>query len=92
VNNLAAERDGNLLRIAVNGTRLGTFTDASPLSGSRFGVINWASQFDTAIADFDNVAVAAWDADVTAVGAADAPSAAGFLPASLEGLPSKRIE
>jgi len=80
VNNLAAERDGNLLRIAVNGTRLGTFTDASPLSGSRFGVINWASQFDTAIADFDNVAVAAWDADATAVGAADGLGAAGALP------------
>ncbi|MBI3960405.1 MAG: hypothetical protein HY328_16450 [Chloroflexi bacterium] len=79
-NDLTAELDGNLLRIFVNGTLLGSFTDPSPLGGSRFGLINWASQFDTAIADFDNVSVAAWDASMTLLGAADAPSAAGFLP------------
>ena len=92
LNHLSAEVDGNLLRIFVNGTLLGSFTDASPLGGNRFGVINWASQFDTAIADFDNVSVAAWDASVTVLGAADAPSAAGALPGALDGLAPAPVE
>lgn len=85
-NNLAAEVDGNLLRIFANGALLGTFTDPSPLAGERWGVINWASQFETAIADFDNVSITAWDTTTALVGAADAASGVS-APVALPGLP-----
>jgi len=86
INQLKAEADGNLLRIFANGTLLGSFTDSTPLTGTRFGVINWASQFDTAISDFDNVSATAWDAGTSLVSAADAPSTPGSLPVPLENL------
>ncbi len=90
LNNLTAEMDGNLLRISINGTPLGTFTDSAPLSGDRFGVINWASQFDTSIISFDSISTAAWDSNPTIISAADGAPAAGSLPLLLEEeLPSR---
>ncbi len=90
LNQLSAEVDGNLLRIFVNGEMLGAFTDGSPLPGAHFGVINWASQFDTAIADFDNVSAAAWDVSGAVLSAADAVSGIGTLAAEWEEIPPVR--
>lgn len=59
-NDLELERDGNLLRIAINGKMLGSYVDFEPLSGGYFGLINWASQFESALADFDNYRVTTW--------------------------------
>ena len=60
-NDLELERDGDLLRILINGTALGGYIDFTPLGGGYFGVINWASQFEEALADFDNYRVVTWD-------------------------------
>lgn len=59
-NELELERDGDLLRIFINGTALGAYTDPEPLAGGYFGLINWASQFEQALADFDNYRVVTW--------------------------------
>lgn len=85
-NHLLAEVDGNLLRVSVNGVLLGAFTDASPLGGNRFGVINWASQLDTAVADFDNGSATAWDTGGAALGSASMSLGAGAINLPLEDL------
>ncbi|MCB0079490.1 MAG: hypothetical protein KDE47_01095, partial [Caldilineaceae bacterium] len=59
-NDLELERDGNLLRILINGTPLGGYVDFEPLQGGYFGLINSASQFEPALADFDNYRVTTW--------------------------------
>lgn len=61
-NHLLVERDGDLFRIFVNGQFLGGYVDDDPLSTGYYGLINWASQFEQALADFDNFKVVAWDA------------------------------
>ncbi len=60
-NDLELERDGDLLRIFINGVALGGYIDDELLPGGYYGVINWASQFETALADFDNYRVNSWD-------------------------------
>ncbi len=59
-NDLELERDGNLLRIAINGVALGAYVDPQPLPGSYHGVINWASEFEEALVDFDDYSVTTW--------------------------------
>lgn len=65
-NELELERDGNLLRIFINGTYFGGYLDPEPLPGGYYGLINWASQFEEALADFDNYRVTTWDEGGTA--------------------------
>lgn len=60
-NHLAVERDGDLFRIFINGQYLGGYLDDQPLPTGYYGLINWASQFEQALADFDNFRVEAWD-------------------------------
>lgn len=60
-NDLELERDGDLLRIYINGRALGGYRDDAPLAGGYYGLINWASQFEAALADFDNYRVNTWD-------------------------------
>ncbi|MEZ4617482.1 MAG: hypothetical protein R2867_18490 [Caldilineaceae bacterium] len=60
-NDLELERDGNLLRIRINGTPLGTYVDPLPLAGGYYGLINWSSQLEEARANFDNYRVVTWD-------------------------------
>ncbi|RIK38928.1 MAG: hypothetical protein DCC55_19655 [Chloroflexi bacterium] len=75
VNRLAAERDGPSITLFANDANLGTVFDLSPfpLSGSGFGVINWSSQYETAIADFDRYQVTAWEPGETGVIVASSP-------------------
>ena len=64
INKLGAERDGLFIRLYVNDEFLGQFLDNSllpPLTGAGFGVINWSSQFEMAIADFDRYRVTTWE-------------------------------
>ena len=61
-NELTLERDGDLFRIYINGQFLGAYVDDQPLATGYYGLINWASQFEAALADFDNYNVVAWDA------------------------------
>ncbi len=61
-NELTLERDGNLFRLYINGQFLGGYLDDQPLPTGYYGLINWASQFEAALADFDNYKVVAWDA------------------------------
>lgn len=89
VNRLAAERDGHMITLYVNDSPLGTVFDFSPfpLSGSGFGVINWSSQFETAIADFDRYQVTAWEpgeAGVVAASPVEGALRSLSLPAFLE--------
>lgn len=69
MNDLWAERDGNLLRMGINDVYLGAFFDGEPLAGSYMGVILMASQFDGAIARFDDFVITAWDSDPLVSGA-----------------------
>lgn len=71
INQLHVERDEDFFRIWINDTFLGSFTDPAPLTGGYHGIINWSSQFETAIADFDNYGVIAWDTGGDSVGAAN---------------------
>ena len=59
---LQLERDGDLFRIFINGQYLGGYVDDQPLAAGYYGLINWASQFEQALADFDDYKVVAWDA------------------------------
>ena len=61
-NHLLLERDDNLFRIFINGQFLGGYVDDQPLAAGYYGLINWASQFEQALADFDDYKVVAWDA------------------------------
>ncbi|MCE7982957.1 MAG: hypothetical protein DYG89_17370 [Caldilinea sp. CFX5] len=61
-NELTLERDGDLFRIYINGQYLGAYLDNQPLPTGYYGLINWASQFEQALADFDNFKVVTWDA------------------------------
>jgi photosystem II stability/assembly factor-like uncharacterized protein len=70
VNKLAAQRDGQAIDLYVNDVLLNSFFDANPLPGSGFGLINWASQYETAMADFDNYRVTAWEPGEVVVAAA----------------------
>jgi hypothetical protein len=72
LNRLGAERDGPLIRVYVNGQFLNQALDFSPLAGNVYGVINWSSQYDTAIADFDNYELTTWEPG-EAVSAASVP-------------------
>jgi photosystem II stability/assembly factor-like uncharacterized protein len=81
INRLGAERDGALIRLFINGEFLDQRIDLAPLSTGYFGVINWSSQFDTAIADFDQYQLTTWEPGVNLVGAAGAtPGASKQLP------------
>ena len=83
-NHLVAERDGDLFRLWVNGQFLGGYIDAAPLESAYFGVVNWSSQFDTAIATFDDYGVTAWDGGGGSVaGAAGAKERIGSRPGAL---------
>ncbi len=91
VNRLSAERDGNLLRIYVNGVELDAFLDQSPLVGGYFGVITLASQFEGAITEFDDYAVTAWDSDPILRAAEAAPNvSAGSVPVVSATVPQER--
>ena len=61
-NKLTIERDGATIGIWINDVFVGAYNDPTPLTTGHFGVVNWASQFDTAIADFNEITVTAWDA------------------------------
>jgi hypothetical protein len=81
INDLGAERDGALITLSVNGEFLDQRIDLAPLSTGYFGVINWSSQYDTAIADFDHYKLTTWGPGVNLAGAAGATvSASKPLP------------
>ncbi len=61
VNELAVERDDRSLLLYANGKFLGAYPDLNPLPGGYFGVLNWSSPYDTAIAAFDTFQVEAWE-------------------------------
>lgn len=81
-NELRAERDGNLLRIWVNGVSLGGYLDPSPLLGGYFGLISMASQFEEAIARFDDYSLTAWERPPLQVGAAAVDATSIGMPLS----------
>jgi photosystem II stability/assembly factor-like uncharacterized protein len=84
-NRLTVERDATSLRIWINDVYLGAYVDANPLPGGHFGVVNWASQFDTAIADFAEMTVTAWD-EGDAILRSGAPGAAHPLQVEKAGI------
>ncbi|MEZ4835157.1 MAG: hypothetical protein R2873_24755 [Caldilineaceae bacterium] len=94
MNNLSAERDGDLLRLYINGTEIYATRDPSPLVGGYFGVLTLASQFENTIAEFDNYAVTAWDSDPVVGAAATGPRVlSGDLPEPAESVPGgERLE
>ena len=61
INSLAVERDSSLISLAVNGTYLGTITDASLPDNGYYGVANWASSYAPVTAYFDDYTVTVWD-------------------------------
>ncbi len=63
LNRIEVERDARSFRLLVNGEELGIFYDLElqPLNNGYYGVVNWSSQFDSAIADFDGFRVSAFD-------------------------------
>ncbi|MFN8445859.1 MAG: hypothetical protein U0175_34025 [Caldilineaceae bacterium] len=85
-NHLVVERDWASFRLIVNDQVLGVFYDSQPLEGGYYGVFNWSSQFETAIAEFDNYKVTAFDPplDVTVVAAESGKSAAGKPPTAVQ--------
>jgi hypothetical protein len=85
-NELTAERDGNLLRIWINGEHLGDFNDPSPLVGGYFGVITLASQFEEALTRYDNYSLTAWERPPLMV---DAAATSAGVPAV--GMPMPEI-
>ncbi len=60
-NRLTVERDGDLFRVWLNDQFVDAYIDPQPLNGGFYGVINWSSAFETAIADFDDFNVVGWD-------------------------------
>ena len=60
-NRLIVERDEDLFSVWINDQFVDAYTDDVPLAGGFYGVINWSSEFDTAIADFDDFNVVGWD-------------------------------
>ncbi|MEZ4863370.1 MAG: hypothetical protein R3C14_18780 [Caldilineaceae bacterium] len=94
-NQLRLERDHNLFRIWINDQLIDAYTDPAPLNGGYYGVINWSSEFETAIADFDNYNVTTWEAggDTLAHAAAvNSQPGAATAPDTMTPLPNVKRE
>ena len=88
------ERDEDLFRVWINDQFVDAYTDDVPLTGGFYGVINWSSEFDTAIADFDDYNVVGWDpgrgALARAAAATEQLSAPSNQPPHVQPLPGAR--
>lgn len=93
-NHLMVERDHDLFRVWINDQFVDAYVDDQPLSGGFYGVINWSSAFETAIADFDDFTVVGWDpGSGTLTGAAVAATpmpALGNEPPHFQPMPGVR--
>ena len=49
------------LEVSLIAQGLDDLVDDTPLTGAYFGLINWSSQYDSALANFDNYALTAWE-------------------------------
>ena len=77
---LTSERDGATIVIWINDVFVGAYNAPTPLTTGHFGVVNWASQFDTAIADFNEITVTARDAGGAILPGGGQPGQAHPLP------------
>ncbi|MFN8492306.1 MAG: hypothetical protein U0350_32195 [Caldilineaceae bacterium] len=92
-NQMSVERDGVLISLYANGQHLDDLVDNTPLTGAYFGLINWSSQYDSALANFDNYQLTAWESGEPAqvkAAAMRGGSKAFTLPPQLAPKPKKR--